>query len=197
MICNDPELALRDKAVSLLYDRGGRDFGFPPGYVHLQRQWLARRNRCSTFDCIIRTYDARVSRLALIATADEELQHSDYSKRLGLTALNEQWKIFSLLTSRGPINDPHIISLVGLVRIVDGAGRWISASGCVVNFRQAGDAWRVMQSHSCKVASQNVCFTGTYLNSSDWLDKNRPRETESCHEAITSSAMVRRVEAEP
>lgn len=186
-ICADPALAVRDKAVDLLYKRGGKPFAFPSRYVRLQRQWLSRRNRCKTSDCVRRVYDERIGVLALGAPADEDFQHSNYLARLGLTRIDQDWHIFWLgMAVTAGDGQPRIVSAAGLIRIADGVGRWESDRGCVLQFRQTGSAWRIEQGTMCKKDFVGQCFGGTYYTSTDWLNPARVEEVADCEEYASS-----------
>src|SRR5688500_11450701 len=61
MICANPALARRDRALALLY-RGAAPQ--PPLFRQSQRRWLAARNDCGTEACVAAAYDARIAAIA-------------------------------------------------------------------------------------------------------------------------------------
>ena len=183
-ICMDPALALRDKAVALLYTSAGKEFAFPAGYVRRQRQWLSRRDRCKTSECIRRAYDKRIEMLAGDAPSGERFQHSNYLASLYLTPIAQDWQVFWLgIAVQARKGQPRIVDLTGLVRVIDGTGRWVSDDGCLLELRKKSSAWRVGQGASCKRALERQCIGGTYYNAEDSLNPKTVDEPASCGNA--------------
>jgi uncharacterized protein YecT (DUF1311 family) len=72
VICNDPDLAVKDKVMAELYYKLLPD---TPGLKKEQQSWINERNRCiaaggNVVRCMIDKYDIRIGQLKEIATRD-------------------------------------------------------------------------------------------------------------------------------
>ena len=169
LVCADAELAVRDRALQLVYERGGRPFGFPRAYVAHQRRWLEARNRCRTAECVRRAYDRRLADLSGGARLDESFRHESYVGSLGLSPLGDGWHVFDVGTAafdrRGRA---RLASASGVVRMENGIGRWQAEDGCALELRRTGARWRVAESPECARRFAGLSLAGTYMTEADW-----------------------------
>ena len=170
-ICADVELAVRDRALSLIY--AGFPHHFPFGRAG-QRRWLAEREACRSHECIRAAYDRRIAALADMSNFSESLRHEGYVGSLSIAPLGEGWHVFSVGTvgMKPGTMEFRTAAAAGVVRIDDGIGRWRHGEGCSLEIRQlARRRWRVIQDEGCARAFSDLTLSGIYMAEEDWWSR--------------------------
>lgn len=166
MICADPELAVRDRAMGMLYRRVPAIFTNIP---RAQRRWLVERNRCRSRACLLGAYDKRIAQLASSASVSEYFRHESYVGGLTIAPVAGDWHVFSVGTAGHDANGAIITAdAAGLIRMPGGAGRWRVSADCAIGIARSGTRWRVTQDRGCARAFKGLSLAGLYLTESDW-----------------------------
>jgi hypothetical protein len=166
LICADVDLAIRDRALALIYA------SMPLKTAHLrryQRLWLSERNACVSIACIRRAYDERIALWASSGRYSEYFRHESYVGGLSIAPVADGWHVFTLVTAgTGPDGKSASVDLGGVVELKDGIGRWRQSAGCSVEISRIGRRWRVRQDPGCGPLFSGLSLDGQYLTERDW-----------------------------
>lgn len=167
MICADSDLAVRDRALALIYGKLSKDF---PNVRKIQRKWLRdERDACRNVDCVRLAYDRRIAAWAGSARLSDYWRHESYVGGLTIASVAGDWHVFSIGTvGTGPDGKSEWLEFAGLVEIREDAGPWRNGPDCSLDIAKAGRQWRVRQSPGCAPASSKLSVAGDYFTEADW-----------------------------
>lgn len=168
MICADPDLALRDRALALIYESVLKTF---PNVRKVQREWLRNeRNACSTTACVRQAYDRRIALWAGSSDLADYWRHEGYVGGLTIAPVAGDWHIFWVGAHGDAATGEKFSSaeFAGLVRIRDGVGRWRQGPSCSLEIARTGRRWRVEQSPGCAPILSGLTVDGDYFTEADW-----------------------------
>lgn len=167
MICADPALAARDRAMQVAYRHARRlRRAWQPS---LQTEWLAHRNACSSADCIATAYDERFDEMMgevplLPAPFERPGQPGD----LAMVDLGGGWFLFEISAQYVYPHHDNVNTggAAGIVQIVAGHGRWRGRrqdqeTVCVLDFTRRPTGWAIRQVSDCP-NGLNVELGGLY-----------------------------------
>lgn len=82
-ICDNPEISKLDEKLSAAYKITLQDEKQTDTIKKAQKQWMKERNACSSTDCLARTYQSRISELAVTPTQTKTtpsgITHEEYA----------------------------------------------------------------------------------------------------------------------
>jgi uncharacterized protein len=166
MVCTDPELAVRDRAMGQIYRSVPPVF---PLVFKAQRRWLAERNTCRTRQCLMRAYDGRIVQLASAGRISEPLRHEDYVGSLSIAPVEGDWYVFLVGNAASDAKGKILLAeAAGVVRMADGAGRWRLSPQCSLAIARAGTLWRVAQDPGCARLFHGLSVSGLYLTEKEY-----------------------------
>jgi hypothetical protein len=178
MICADPDLAVRDRALALIYENISKPF---PNVRRVQRRWLRdERNACRTAACVRQAYDRRIALWAGSGGLSDYWRHESYVGGLTIAPVAGDWHVFWIGSAgTGTDGKPELSELAGLVQIRGNAGRWRQGPDCSLEIARAGRQWRVGQSPGCASVLSGLSVAGDYFTEADWwrapeLPRSRP-----------------------
>jgi uncharacterized protein YecT (DUF1311 family) len=155
MICADPALAARDRAMQVAYRHARRlRRSWQPSP---QREWLAQRNACSSADCIAAAYDERFGEMmGEDALLPAPFERSGQPGDLAMVDLGGGWFLFeiSALYVYPRHDNVNFGGAAGIVQIAAGQGRWRGRrqdqeTACVLDFTRRPTGWAVRQVSDC------------------------------------------------
>ncbi len=163
LICADPALAARDRAVALLYrSRLARD----PAKRRRQSEWLLQtRNACSDAACVREALDDRIADILAEAGAmpATSLRHAPNNGRMEIMPVGDGWFLFRITAAwfyQGGDN-ANTGEAGGVFKLNAGRGHFATGYGCALDFTQRPGGWDVKeQGHAC--GGLNVTLTGMY-----------------------------------
>ena len=165
-ICADADLAVRDRALGLVYRK------VPKVFTRIgpaQRRWLTERNRCRTRECLLLAYDRRLAQLASTFSFAESLRHESYSGHLSIVPIAADWHLFSVgKAGTNTLGEIVMAQAAGLIRVEGGAGRWQVDSKCALLIARSGTRWRVTHDQACAQAFSGLSLNGLYLTEAEW-----------------------------
>lgn len=173
MICTDSDLALRDRALALIYERVSKDF---PNVRKVQRKWLREeRNACATAACVRQAYDGRIALWASSANLSDYRRHEGYVGGLTIAPVAGDWHVF-WVGAHGTATGEKFASaeFAGLVRIRDDVGHWRQGPHCSLEIARKGRRWRVEQSPGCTPILSGLSVAGDYFIEADWWREAQP-----------------------
>jgi hypothetical protein len=166
VICADVDLAIRDRALALIYRSMPLKFPNVRGY---QRLWLSKRNSCLTNACIRRAYDERIALWATTGDVSEYFRHEGYVGGLSIAPIASRWHVFGIGTvGTGPDGKSASVDLGGVVELKDGSGRWRHSDSCSLEISRIGRRWHVRQDPGCGPQFSGLSLDGQYLTEADW-----------------------------
>lgn len=164
-ICASPDLALRDRALALVYRSAAPATAL---FRRGQRSWLAERNRCRSDDCLAVAYERRLAAIASVSNFGAGFRHEDYAGGLRIAPLGGGWHVFSALTAMVEPGPVPVLEATGLVRIEGGRGTWRRDPDCAFEIRRHKQGWRIDQEPGCAAAFPGLPLTGEYMTEADY-----------------------------
>lgn len=155
LICADPALAARDRALTVAYRRSRTHPGFFPASPH--RQWLAERNACRTADCIAAAYDRRFEELmGEVPILPAQFARSGQPASLAMVDLGGGWYLFEIAAAYFYPRYDNVSTggAAGVVRIAQGRGEWRRSQpdvgpDCILDFTRRPGGWSVRETNYC------------------------------------------------
>lgn len=155
MICADPALAARDRALAVAYRHSRNARNALP--VSPQAQWLAERNACRTPDCIGAAYDRRFEELmGEVPILPVRFERRGQPGMLAMVDLGDGWYLFELSALYIYPRHDNVSTggAAGVVRIDHGRGRWRRpqpdiGEDCNLDFTRSPGGWSVRQTSFC------------------------------------------------
>lgn len=165
-ICADADLALRDRAMAIVYAKRPTSSAW---LMRTQQRWLAERNRCGTRDCLLLAYDRGLSQLASSISFAESYRHESYSGSLSVMPVAAGWHLFSIgKAGYAATGESVMADAAGLIYMQDGVGLWQVKAGCSLQIARSGTRWLVTHDHTCAKTFSGLSLSGLYLTEAEW-----------------------------